>query len=129
MSLTVNRVPCSRTEEVLNVHQCQLRLFTDVHSALLEDEDRVIFELACTSIPDGVPDHSWLMVRIKLDALHAMMRVTRPLSKSHAMHGKFAAAFRDAIFVFDKAKEEEYVRTLKDSGVDVERDRAKNFHK
>eukprot|EP00951_Prasinocladus_malaysianus_P003505 scaffold24665_cov44-Prasinocladus_malaysianus.AAC.1 len=51
---------------------------------------------------DGKPSASaWESVKVKLDPIHAMMRVEKRLSKNHGAYAVFMARFRDAIFVPD----------------------------
>ena len=46
---------------------------------------------------------SWKANKIKLDAVHAMMRVERTLSSKHGVYAHFLSRFRDAVFVVDAA--------------------------
>ncbi len=43
----------------------------------------------------------WAQNRIKLDALHAMMRIERTLKKKHGCYALFMSRLRDAIFITD----------------------------
>jgi hypothetical protein len=44
---------------------------------------------------------SWAKIRIKLDAFHAMQRISRTLPKQHAAYGTFLGCLREAMFSLD----------------------------
>ena len=58
---------------------------------------------------DYIPNLHWNLVKVKLDALHAMMRVEKRLHKSHGLYSTFLARFRDALFMPDPIE----IRALK----------------
>ena len=45
---------------------------------------------------------NWESVRVKLDALHALMRYERTLRKSHGAYQHFLSRLRDAVFVVNE---------------------------
>ena len=65
----------------------------------------------CQMIKETLKDitdvDAWKLVRVKLDAFHAMQRVSKTMKKSHGGFGSFCQDLRDALFVSRLAHQDE----------------------
>ena len=82
-----------------------------------EGEEEDDFDAGAATLLNTGPGYSWRSNKVKLDAFHLCQRISRTLSKRHALFTVFMSRLRDVFFIPNPGDIEVVKQSLKEKGL------------